>query len=824
MSPSRRRVRARRGAAAFFTALAMASASLGIPSGAHSGAAWPAASRAEVEPMVPAGPIAPAGPMAPADDPAEDPLDEPRIEIVDLSSLIVQPGENLAVDVSVVGPKNQDYPGDARPLVIQLRLQGYVPSNTVALGQWLASPDGNPGYVVAKQVIEPLAAGEHRTVRLEVNSTSLPHRTTWQWGPRGLQAELFHGRSRITTDRSVVTLSNGQRPGAPQPFALAIPLTPDVSDMRGADEFSAILEQLKTGDSPPITTPGNSHRDTGDDSDKDADGETPSPAKSPVATPSTSPVEQADNDESHDDDANIDAPASDASTSDSTNDSNTQPVANPDLAATLELIEAGGASASLLADPFLISQLIAGADQSNAQSALMSALAQARETLLLPWADADVQAAAHAGVWDVVEHAKELSQQWRNDMAMAGWPLDDIAVHLAAPATPYFTPALDQQVADALIAHSWRGAIVSPLDLPPASTINYTPSARVDIPGTHGTLAAVIPDLRGSALLANLLWAPPRAGNWVNADQREQSTQISSLDAAAMAVAHAAVIYRERPSDPRPLLYAGARGAVNPHTLARLSEAIEHAPWLNVVDLSTMLELPAGGHERLALPERLTHPGEFTAENAELASTLRESARTQSTIFTADAALADAGSALADTYPSLAQRADPEARDREIAEADQALASLMHSITVEPSSTLNLISAEASLPVHISNPLGVPVNVQVHLRPRDHRLRMIRPAEVTLAPKQSTSVLIPVKAVGSGDLPVEVTLAAPSGKEIGTPQTIKIRVRADWENTGTLIITAILVILFIIGTVRTIRRGRRMTPQKLSGKAHGNRQ
>lgn len=763
-------------------------------------AALPAPARAAGIPATPSDNAT--GPnVTPEADSARDP-EAVLVEITDLSALIIQPGEDLQVQVDVVAPKNSRLPEDDSPLVMQLRLQGQVPTNTLQLGQWLTNPAKHPGYIIDKHTVEPLAAGERRTITLEIDSAALPTRSTWQWGPRGLQVELFVGSTRVALDRSLVTLGNGEQAAAPQPFTLAVPLTPEVSTLDNGADYQRVIEQLKTGDLPEITTEENS-----------PDGAAASPSARA--------------------DAEQDA-------EDSTSGTSQAPATEPDPTGedTLALVRAGGANASMVADPFVLSQVMEQTSTGDTPRQLMSALAATRETLLLPWADADVQAAVHHDSWETITHARALSADWRADMAKAGWPFDDIAVYWAAPganypqlqanpskgqaalgalgesAASYFIPALDQQLVDALIDHSWHGVIASPVDLAPAVTLNYTPSARVDIPGENGVLPVVIPDLRGSALLSNQLWAPRKAGsgNLVGID--DAPITISPLDAAAMAVAQSAVIYRERPSDPRPLLFAGARRAVDRQTLARFSQAITTAGWLNVVDLSTMVDLPAGTHPRTPLPQRLTDPGEFTAEGAQAAHRLRVNAAEQASIFSDDGVqLAAAGAAMANGYPSLAYRADGAARDKTITNAEQSLAQLTSSISVEPSSTLNLISEEASLPVHISNPLGVPVKVQVHLQPQDQRLRMIRPAEVTLNAQSTTLVLIDVKAVGLGDLPVKVTLLAPSGTEIGTPDVIKVRVRADWENTGTAIILGILAILFIIGTIRTIRRGRRMAPQ-----------
>ena len=40
-----------------------------------------------------------------------------------------------------------------------------------------------------------------------------------------------------------------------------------------------------------------------------------------------------------------------------------------------------------------------------------------------------------------------------------------------------------------------------------------------------------------------------------------------------------------------------------------------------------------------------------------------------------------------------------------------------------------------------------------------------------------------------------------------------MRVRADWENTATIAIGSVLVVVLVVGLVATIRRGRRKIPE-----------
>ena len=74
---------------------------------------------------------------------------------------------------------------------------------------------------------------------------------------------------------------------------------------------------------------------------------------------------------------------------------------------------------------------------------------------------------------------------------------------------------------------------------------------------------------------------------------------------------------------------------------------------------------------------------------------------------------------------------------------------------------------------------------------------------------QSSTAQVPVHAVGSGDVVVEVLLTTPEGSPIDDPVEIQVRVRADWETVGTAVVAGILVVMLVVGIIRTVRRARR---------------
>jgi hypothetical protein len=72
--------------------------------------------------------------------------------------------------------------------------------------------------------------------------------------------------------------------------------------------------------------------------------------------------------------------------------------------------------------------------------------------------------------------------------------------------------------------------------------------------------------------------------------------------------------------------------------------------------------------------------------------------------------------------------------------------------------------------------------------------------------------MVPIKANGSGNIKIDAVITSPSGAQIGARQSMEIRVRADWENIGTLIMAIVVASVLAFGIVRSLRKGRRSAP------------
>lgn len=141
---------------------------------------------------------------------------------------------------------------------------------------------------------------------------------------------------------------------------------------------------------------------------------------------------------------------------------------------------------------------------------------------------------------------------------------------------------------------------------------------------------------------------------------------------------------------------------------------------------------------------------------------------------------------------------------------------ILQLVKSQPASVINLIDETAQLPISVSNGWDQAVSVRLNLTPSDTRLQFGQVETLTIAPHSISQFRIPVKAVGSGDVQVTVQLTNPEGQSIGAAETIQVRVRAEWESTGTYIVAGLLAAVLVFGIVRRIVKGSK-NPKSTTG-------
>lgn len=425
------------------------------------------------------------------------------------------------------------------------------------------------------------------------------------------------------------------------------------------------------------------------------------------------------------------------------------------------------------------------------------------EVVLLPAFDADLAAWMHT----------EDAQLFRPHFDQVGVAQDDLARDsIPARTNVYYQSAmLTESLAEFGYDHGYQTFLTQDTVLAPLQERYWTASALAPL-DVAGDAAALVTDSEFSSLLSNDL---PLTSN----------SDGASFDRQQLLLALTAIHYRERPNDPRPFVLDVSRD-----TMAALTDishiddtlsALSDAPWLEATTLSHIEQGPVSTVDRAPLETDEVSPGEVSANQTQrftdalhvintITSTTENPGLFDPTLESHRAVLV-----------SQASKSIPDVRSA-LVESDSTFAtSLSEAITPLESSTVNLIAQDSSFPVRVSSQLPTPATVEVRITSSDRRLEF-SPTEVTLAPNAPTNVSVPVKAVGSGNVTVTVTTYTTDGVAIGTPATIDVRVRADWENMGTGVLAGVFLIILIVGIVRSARRGTRQAAHEAhaTGESH----
>lgn len=130
---------------------------------------------------------------------------------------------------------------------------------------------------------------------------------------------------------------------------------------------------------------------------------------------------------------------------------------------------------------------------------------------------------------------------------------------------------------------------------------------------------------------------------------------------------------------------------------------------------------------------------------------------------------------------------------------------VLRSVTVTTKGPINVVGSKVDIPVTLNNSLDQAVTARVQVVPSNGRLVVGDVVEATIDANSARSVSVPVTAaVGNGAVNLTVTLFTPSGTAIAQPSVISVNVRADWENIGSRIFAALVVLFFGFGIWRNI--------------------
>ncbi|WP_426310139.1 DUF6049 family protein [Cellulosimicrobium sp. E-16] len=490
------------------------------------------------------------------------------------------------------------------------------------------------------------------------------------------------------------------------------------------------------------------------------------------------------------------------------------------------LAATGGApEVAWVADPALLAAATGAGDPAvSAWADAVSAAAAGRSAFALRAYDPDVAAFAHAGLalpegtplpaapepttedatdgdttdddastteeTSGTDAAADPTASWRTDLAWPGDAVPDLTTTTLAAAS------------------GATATVVGPGGLVPDESLTYTPSGVAEVATAAGPVKALVADPVLTALLS------AGDGSGVTATQR--------------ILAETAVIARERPAEQRHVVVALPRSWEAEPTLftARL-DALRAAPWVDLAPVDDLLASAPPAVERTTLPDDVPGEGEITVAQLRALDRSRADLAAFATVSADPATITRPLEPGFVTPTAVAYRAAQPSRVLAVQHAEQRSAAVQGTLSVETRAPFLFVAEQEDLPVRVRSTLEQEATVEVVLRPDDPRLRAPERRTVTIPAATrdadgdlvaaETSVGVPVEGFGSGNVTVEVELvsAAQPQVRVAEPQEFVVRVRADWESVGTVVVAVLLALALVAGIWRTVRRGR--SPRRLAG-------
>ena len=686
-------------------------------------------------------------------------------------------------ELVVSGTVRNASPTTLASVSLEVFVANETPISVAALTTALTEDEPDATHA-ASTSLSNVARGATVAFEIRIPTSALPLTDTEEWGPRVVTVTATSGEYS-GKDRSIIVWDSGTQVSASRVTTL-VPWT-SASASQDQAERSAVLTLAATAGVTLAVDPLLIPR-----------------GPQPTASPSPSPAPEPGQSGQSGGDAQSDSPTASPSATPS-------PTPTPAPTATDPAVR----SRDLQSEAFV--------------SAFMSA---ATEVVALPEGDADLGALALSSNSDFWARATHSIGSFPATPREAGWvaptptpspsaptptpsatPSPDSPSPSAAPApagtgqsgatttTPDEGPTILRDVAwpadatfgTALLANlaSADQLTIAPASaLAPADEVPFTSFARVNIDPSSGETTT---DGTGARTLAQqgdiasiLSW---------------NATGGDELDAEQALTAITAIIARERPSSSRTIFAAAARGTAVNERLTHRVNALFSPRWVSALSFTDMASSEPTDVERVTVTAGTLEADTSTAIDAMASSLERLAPLARAT----DAPDAVYDSVTPQLLPSLSAGFSASKQLDAATALTSQVTNLLSSVTVEPSSAVNLINKSANFPVLVRNKLPWPIRVNVTLIPDDPRLRATPALSQVLAARGATTVEVPVGAIGSGDIEVTYKVTTPDNVVLDDSQTVTVRMRAGWEDAITAVIASLFGLLFLAGITRSLR-------------------
>lgn len=470
---------------------------------------------------------------------------------------------------------------------------------------------------------------------------------------------------------------------------------------------------------------------------------------------------------------------------------------------TSQLALAAGRNVTLAVDPRIIASIDALGENAPASAKLWLARLTAlpNESFTLAYADADIALQAQAGATTLAT-AGFTDQPQLGSLATPSStpsPVPDASVSPnaipAAPKTAWLPtltgiawPAENTVIATDLAVIATGGAQFIVL-----SSSNVAAGANAPALTSLGSQRALITN----AGLSNALKA---AGSAVNDAEWMENVTLASAYLATTAL---------NPNAGGEAIAALSRESLEEVSNVRIGQALDRLNDLSWVDggalagVISSASASASGTTVVDQPEsetRVTEAQRLLASHDALARF--------SSVVTTPALLTDSSTRQELALFSVAWKSSarwPVAVGTHLEQTSKTLSS----IRIVPSSEIQMVGGQVNIPVTIENSLTIPITVLVHATPSNARITVDSDATITIQREAQGKALVPVKArLSNGSVVLSVSLISPTGVPIGSPVTLPVNVRADWESWGLGGLGILFAALLIAGVVRTVRKRR----------------
>lgn len=726
------------------------------------------------------------------------------VQITDITPTVLRPGDDWVIRGTVTNTGTEELSDP----VIRLRFQTYVPSSRTALAAWNVSGDSLVTTVLVAQPLgSDLRPGQQRSYQITIPPEESPFYPGAAWGPRGIAVEATSGEVQDAQRTTVLWYPDTEDSVAPTELSVLVPLTATTDEWDAASTEGTTLAEaaaarldgvLQAADTPGVSWALDpallEEQPLGAEAAAHALDSSTEPTATPDSTPSTGQDPGTDTTGNGSGDPSTDATTStgtapdqdargapedpdeptDTAADTDTTDTDSADTATDQGETTGQEEPTSSTSNPRLTGTELITRLTAGTGS--------------RDVIALAYGDADPATFQ-------TEAGAQLAQ---TGMDRSAYLFDQHDIH---PIDRVLWPSRYDLQSLTSFADLDVGSVVLPADSqPPTTAVTYTPSGRSALDTDAGDLDTALWDAGLSALF---------------------SSDLTPLQIRQDLLAQTAVIARQRPTDGRGLLAVAPHDVgSDPEELQAVTEAlaaVEDAPWLRMTNLRSLLGRTDSGEPREPVPAEPTTPASLSEpEVDELGSVLSTLEDYVSITDAPQRYLGTVGpNALA--APSTALASAPATQSRLLDAARQTSEQLHSAIQVESGSSVLLVSAGGELPISIQSSLPVDATVTVRMVPGDPRLRAEEVVTTTLRSNTATTVRIPVTAVSNGNVDVHFEVLTADGEVLASGDPFSVRVRADWESTGTIIVAALLMVGFVIGLVRTIRKGRRFQTRAAAG-------